>query len=233
MDSGLPQRNAWERRRESRKTPERSCAAMSRRESGRAGSSSTFSDPAPSRPSPSGRAIGEIQMHLFAQPPFGANAVAYRKHSVGLTPKKRPDLVGDLLSVRLQGKVPGIEETNRGIRDIALERFRSGRQEERIVLTPHREERWLARAEVVLKGGVQGDVALVVAEEIQLHLIRTRTREVEIVQGVAIRRDLQGVRNAMGVLPVRCLRFQQVSQCFSIRLGCIPPISAYRIPSLA
>src|SRR5215831_988978 len=34
MDSGLLQKNAWERRRESRKTPERSCAAMSRRKSG-------------------------------------------------------------------------------------------------------------------------------------------------------------------------------------------------------
>jgi hypothetical protein len=41
-------------------------------------------------------------------------------------------------------KMPGLEEADDGVRDVALERLRARRQEERVVLAPHCEERWLS-----------------------------------------------------------------------------------------
>jgi hypothetical protein len=40
--------------------------------------------------------------------------------------------------------MPGLEEADDGVRDVALERLRARRQEERVVLAPHCEERWLS-----------------------------------------------------------------------------------------
>src|SRR5262249_1913691 len=47
----------------------------------------------------------------------------------------------DLLGMCFQREVAGVEEAHDGTRNIALERFRARRQEERVVLAPHREER--------------------------------------------------------------------------------------------
>jgi len=47
----------------------------------------------------------------------------------------------DLLGVSLQGEVTGVDETNVGVGDVALEGFGPGRQEERIVPAPYREQR--------------------------------------------------------------------------------------------
>src|SRR5262245_58162406 len=73
------------------------------------------------------------------------------------------DLRCDLDGVRLQGEMAGVEEADHGIRNIALERFGTGRQEERVVLAPHRQERRLVRTEVALECRIERDVALVVA----------------------------------------------------------------------
>ena len=45
-------------------------------------------------------------------------------------------MADDLLDVGLQGEVTGVDETNVGAGDVALEGFGSGRQEERIVPAP-------------------------------------------------------------------------------------------------
>jgi hypothetical protein len=52
----------------------------------------------------------------------------------------------------------------------------AGRQEERIVPAPHGKEWRLVGAEVVLECRIERDVALVVAEQIQLDLIGARAR---------------------------------------------------------
>ena len=46
----------------------------------------------------------------------------------------------DLRCVRLQSEMAGVEEAHHRVRDVALERLGARRQEERIVLAPHREE---------------------------------------------------------------------------------------------
>ncbi len=77
----------------------------------------------------------------------------------------------DLRGVRLQRNMSNIEEADDRIRDVALERFGARWQEERIVLAPHSQEAWLVGPEVVLEGRVEGNVALVVTKQIELHFI--------------------------------------------------------------
>ena len=72
---------------------------------------------------------------------------------------------------------------------IALERFGAGRQEEGIVLAPHRQERRLVGAEIFLEGRIERDVALVVAEQIELHLVGAGPRQIEIVERISVRRN--------------------------------------------
>jgi hypothetical protein len=55
--------------------------------------------------------------------------------------------------------------------NVASERLGTARQEEGIVLSPHRQERGLVRPEVLLECRVERDVALVVAEQVQLDLV--------------------------------------------------------------
>ena len=82
----------------------------------------------------------------------------------------------------LQRKVTGVEQAHYRVGNVALERFRSRGQKERIVLAPDRQERRLVRLEILLKCRVQRDITLVVTEEIELHLVRSGAREVEVIQ---------------------------------------------------
>src|SRR5882757_224353 len=90
----------------------------------------------------------------------------------------------DFGGVGFQREMAGVEEAYRGVWNIALERFGAGRQEERIVLAPHRQEQRIVGAEIILEGRVERDVALVVAEQIELHLIGARPREIVVVDRV-------------------------------------------------
>src|ERR1700758_2656444 len=98
-----------------------------------------------------------------------------------LVGKKFADCRRDLRCMGFQRKMAGVEEADYGVRDVALERLGTRRQEERIVLAPHREERRLVVAEALLEGRIERDVALVVAEQIELQLGHARSGEIEIV----------------------------------------------------
>ena len=88
--------------------------------------------------------------------------------------------------MRLQREMPGIEEAHLRIWNIALERLGARRQEERVVLAPHRQQRRLVLAEIGLEFRVESDVALVIAEEIELHLIRAGSRQIEIIERISV-----------------------------------------------
>src|ERR1700678_4144023 len=139
----------------------------------------------------------------------------------------------DRLSMRFQREMARVEEADLGIRDVALERLGARWQEEGVILSPHRQEAWLVLAEVVLEGGVERDVALVVAEKIQLHFVGTWTCEVEVVESDAVRRNRSFIGHAVRVLPPRCFRRQECTQCFAVRLRWILPVGANRGPALA
>src|SRR5207248_7342269 len=99
--------------------------------------------------------------------------------------------------MRLQREMPGVEKAHERFRNIAFEGLGTGREEEGIVLAPHREEGWLVGAEVRLEGRIERDVALVVAEQVELELVRARPGQVEVVERVSVRRDGGRIRHAV------------------------------------
>src|SRR5882762_10441718 len=126
--------------------------------------------------------------------------------------------------MRFEREVTGVEKADDRSRNVALECLRAGRQEERIVLAPHGEERWLVSAEVGLESRVERDVALVVAEQVQLHFIGTRARQIEVVQRPAIGGNHRRVGHAMGVLPTRRCGSEKTAESLSIRWRGVLPI---------
>src|SRR5262249_4092341 len=128
------------------------------------------------------------------------------------------DDLADLARMRLQREVTGIEEADDGGWHVALERLRARRQEERIVPAPHGEERWFEVSEIVLEFRIERDVALVVAEQVELHVMRTRPLQVVIVEVLSVRRNHAGVRDAVRILPARRFRREEGAQRVAVGL---------------
>ena len=99
----------------------------------------------------------------------------------------------------LEGEVTGVDETNVGVGDVALEGFGPGRQEERIVPALHREQSRPARAEVLLERRVERHVARVVEEQVELDLVGAAACEIVVVEPVAVRTDPRLVGDTMRV----------------------------------
>jgi hypothetical protein len=72
---------------------------------------------------------------------------------------------GDLAVVRFQGEVPGIQEMDLRVRHIASKGFRTGRQEERIVLTPRQHRRTMC-AQLLLELWVERNVGFIIQEQV-------------------------------------------------------------------
>src|SRR5271166_2253447 len=122
----------------------------------------------------------------------------------------------DLRGVRLQREMSGIEEAHDRVRHVALERLGARRQEEWIVPAPKRQEGRLRGPEIALKGRVERDIAFVVAEQVELQIRRAGPSEVEIVERVAVGRDLRRVGYAVRVLPDRGLGLQEGAQRLAV-----------------
>src|SRR5262245_52999229 len=101
--------------------------------------------------------------------------------------------------------MPSLEQMDFGLWIVAPERLRARRQEERITLSPYREKRRLVPAKIGLEFGIERDVALVVAEEVELHVISARSCEIEVIERIPVRRNQGRVDDTVGVLPDRCL----------------------------
>src|SRR5215470_3827342 len=126
--------------------------------------------------------------------------------------EKISDRRRDLLSMRFQCEVASIEEADDRIRNVAPERLGTQWQEKGIVLAPDRQEGRPVRPEVVLEGRVKSDIALVVAEQVQLDLIGAGAGQIEVVERIAVRGNGSRVGNAVGVLPSRRLGAQEGSE---------------------
>ena len=70
--------------------------------------------------------------------------------------------------MRFQREVTRVEEADDGTGNIPLERLGAGRQEERVVLAPHRQQRRPVRAEVFLERRVQRDIAGIIEAQVEL-----------------------------------------------------------------
>src|SRR5262249_15318706 len=143
------------------------------------------------------------------------------------------DAFGNLAGMRFQGEVAGIEEADNRTRVVTLERLSTWRHKKRIVLTPYRQEQRLVGAEVFLERRIERDVALVVAEEVELHVIRTGTSQIEVVEVLTVRRHQRRVGRAVRVLPARRLRSEHGAERFAVRLRRVLPVGPDRSPAFA
>src|SRR6266567_6156675 len=143
------------------------------------------------------------------------------------------DRRGDLVAVGLERKVAGIKEAHICVRYVAFECLRTSRQEKRVVLAPHCQKRRLVLAKIGLEFGIQRDVALVVAEEVELHFISARSCEIEVVERIPVRRNRGRVGDAVGVLPERCLGRKKGAQGCAVCFGRVLPVCADRVPAVA
>jgi hypothetical protein len=90
--------------------------------------------------------ISDLRSQLMKHVLVGPRRAARIGDSLG---KELPDRRSDRLGVRLEREVPGLEEADVGLRDVAPERLRAGRQEEGVVPAPDRQEPRPVLAEVV------------------------------------------------------------------------------------
>jgi hypothetical protein len=88
--------------------------------------------PANRDPAATARPADQLQQALHPLGLSGCTACLGDSYQV----RNSPIVADDLLDVGLQGEVTGVDETNAGAGDVALEGFGSGRQEERIVPAP-------------------------------------------------------------------------------------------------
>ena len=72
-------------------------------------------------------------------------------------------------------EVASVEEMNSRTGNVAFERLGTYRQKKRIVLSPCRKEAWFMRPKIILESWIERDVALVVAEQVQLDFVGART----------------------------------------------------------
>jgi len=110
----------------------------------------------------------------------------------------------------------GIDKAHDGARNVALEGFGAGREEERIVLAPHGEERRFMAAEIGLEGRIERDIAFVVAEKVELNFVGARPGQIEIIERIAVRRHFRQVRDAVRILPDGGLRLEESPQSLAI-----------------
>jgi hypothetical protein len=152
------------------------------------------------------------------RPPVAGKPVIDYELRIAASGEEVADRRRNLFGMRFQREMAGIEEANDRTGNVAFERLRSGRQEERIVLAPYREKRRPVGAKVVLKDRIERDVALVVAEQIQLNVVGAGTRQIEIVERLAIRGNRRVIDDTVGVLPPRGLGREEGAKRFAIGL---------------
>ena len=134
----------------------------------------------------------------------------------------------DLAGVGLQREMAAIDEADVGRGHVALEGLGARRNEERVVLAPHRQHRRALLAQIGLDRVVQRDVGLVVEQEIELDLVVARPRQIEVIEVAAVRRNQARVGDAVRVLEQRGLRRQEAAQRVAVGLGRLVPVGLDR-----
>ena len=100
-----------------------------------------------------------------------------------------PHQLGDLVAVRFQGEVAGVEQVELQRLQVRLVRLGPGGREDLVVLAPGDQHRRLVLAEVLLPLRVQRRVAAVAQEQVELDLVVPLAVEQELVVGRAVRAD--------------------------------------------
>src|SRR5690242_361446 len=108
---------------------------------------------------------------------FGDWRAGKRNSASLLAAQEIADRVGDLIGMRFEREMAGVVKVHLGIMHIAREGFCARRQEKRIILAPHRQQRRLAIAQIFLELRVERDVAGVIKKEIELDLVIAGSRQ--------------------------------------------------------
>ena len=116
-------------------------------------------------------------------------------------PEKIADVLRDLTMMGLEGEMPCVEQVDLGIGQILLVGERSCWNEGRVMPAPDGEERGLVLPEVSLELGVQRDIRAIVQNEVELHLLRARSRHVSDVEFPTVRAQQLGI-GAGPILPI-------------------------------
>src|SRR5262245_8087468 len=143
------------------------------------------------------------------------------------------DRPGDLHGMCFQRKMARVEEVDDGARNVAPERLRARRQEERVVLAPHREQGRPVRTEVLVELRVQRNIAGVVEEQIELDLVVAGPSEQRRVERIALGRDQRRVLDAVHVLPPGRLWREEVAERGAVVWRRFLPVALDRVPAPA
>src|SRR5262245_29299471 len=81
---------------------------------------------------------------------------------------------GDLLDVRFEREMSGIQQLDSGIGIITAVRLGAGRKEKRVMLAPDGEQRRFGVAKVLLEDWIEGQIGRVVKKEIELDVLVAR-----------------------------------------------------------
>ena len=71
---------------------------------------------------------------------------------------------------------------------------------------------------IILESWIERDVALVVAEEVQLDFVGARTSQIKIAEPIAVWRNRRRVRHTVCIVPARCFRFRKARS--ALQLAC-------------
>ena len=126
------------------------------------------------------------------------------------------DLRSDFTCMGFKSKVAGVVEMDFRILVIPSKRFCAGRQEKRIVLAPHGEQRRALLAEVLLKLWIKCHIAGVIKKEIELDFVIAGTRKQCGIEYVGFGGDNGSVGHAVSVLPFSCFGFEKVAQSSAV-----------------
>src|SRR5439155_25052119 len=130
-------------------------------------------------------------------------------------------------------EVARVEELDYRTGNVASERLSAARQEEGVVPSPHRQEAGLVRPEVIWECRVERDVALVVAEQVQLDLVGAGAGQIEVVERIAVRRNRCHIRHTVRVLPKRGLGSEEAAERLSVGRRRLLPIGPNWVPAVA
>ena len=125
--------------------------------------------------------------------------------------QERKNETRDFVVLLVQGEMAGVEQVDFAIRQIALERLRTGSDERGIVPPPDHQSRWLVLAQPRLPRRIRSDVCPVVVQQIGLDLALAGSRQVGVLVSPGVRVITFGMRGAEGVtLFGRCERHERI-----------------------
>ena len=87
--------------------------------------------------------------------------------------------------------------------------------------------------EVILERRVKRNVALVVAQQVQLNFVGAGAGQIEVVERIAVRRNRGHVRHTVRVLPARRLGSEEATERLSVSLRRVFPVGPNGSPAVA